>query len=114
VQGWLDPLDQSLTKFQSKRTSVSRFRFSQKQIQIETAPGWNMKSNKVLLNVALLSLTLLPVSGQAQGKLADYERANGLRKTIQDAAIGVPDRANWIGVLQSRGVGFGMSRQSYG
>lgn len=36
------------------------------------------------LKTALLVVFLLPATAQAQGKLADYDRANNLRKTFQD------------------------------
>jgi dipeptidyl peptidase IV (DPP IV)-like protein len=48
------------------------------------------------LKAALLSVFLLPALAHAQGTLADYDRANGLRKTFQDAAVNIPERANWI------------------
>lgn len=47
--------------------------------------------------VIFASLLLLPTIARAQGTLADYERANGLRKKYQELAIYVPERANWIG-----------------
>jgi dipeptidyl aminopeptidase/acylaminoacyl peptidase len=34
---------------------------------------------------------------QAQGRLADYERANGLRARLQGLAINIPERAGWVG-----------------
>jgi hypothetical protein len=49
------------------------------------------------LNAALLcSLLLLPAIVGAQGTLADYERALGLRDRVQKLALNIPDRANWI------------------
>lgn len=55
-----------------------------------------MKPKSLLLRAALLSVLLLPAVAHAQGTLADYDRANNLRKTFQDAAVNVPERANWI------------------
>src|ERR1041384_318669 len=55
-----------------------------------------MKLKHRFLNATLLSLAFLPAIANAQGTLADYERANNLRKTFQDAAVNIPDRANWI------------------
>lgn len=47
---------------------------------------------------SLISLCLwLAVSGYAQGTLADYERANGLREKYNNLANNVPVRVNWIG-----------------
>lgn len=42
-------------------------------------------------------LLLVPVWAQAQGTLADYERANGLREKYVGLAVNLPERANWIG-----------------
>ncbi len=48
--------------------------------------------------IPLLCLVLLlPAFVLAQGTLADYERANGLREKYQWQAVNVPIRANWIG-----------------
>src|SRR5690349_5872096 len=44
-----------------------------------------------------LCLLLLPAPGRAQGTLADYERANGLREKYVGLADDLPERANWIG-----------------
>ena len=55
-----------------------------------------MKSRHLFRKVVLLSLVVLPAGAYSQGKLADYDRANNLRKTFQDAALNVADRANWI------------------
>ena len=51
------------------------------------------------LNIfSLITLCLLlAVSSYAQGTLADYERANGLREKYANLAHNVPERANWIG-----------------
>ena len=47
--------------------------------------------------VLLLGLVLLPVIAGAQGTLADYERAQGLRKQFEGLAVNLPGRVNWIG-----------------
>jgi dipeptidyl aminopeptidase/acylaminoacyl peptidase len=44
----------------------------------------------------LLVVLLLPVFLTAQGRQADYERANGLREKFQSLALNVPGRAVWI------------------
>ncbi len=44
----------------------------------------------------LLILFALPHTLPAQGKQADYERANGLREKLQGLALNVVDRATWI------------------
>jgi dipeptidyl aminopeptidase/acylaminoacyl peptidase len=41
-----------------------------------------------------LAWTALPA--RAQGKLDDYKRATGLRKSVEGLAIGLPDRAAWV------------------
>jgi len=41
-------------------------------------------------------LPLLPTAIFAQGTLADYERAAGLRNKLQGLVVNAPDRANWI------------------
>jgi len=47
--------------------------------------------------IALLwSLSLLPTVIFAQGTLADYERAAGLRNKLQGLVVNAPERANWI------------------
>jgi dipeptidyl aminopeptidase/acylaminoacyl peptidase len=45
----------------------------------------------------LLGLILLPAFLLAQGKPSDYEQANKLREKFQGLALGVPERAAWIG-----------------
>lgn len=56
-----------------------------------------MKNKRLFWKAVLLcSFFLLPTVAYAQGKLADYERANSLRKKFQELAINVPERANWI------------------
>ncbi len=42
-------------------------------------------------------LFVLPTFVLAQGTLADYERANGLREKYNNLAVNVPVRATWIG-----------------
>jgi len=49
------------------------------------------------LSVFLLALVLFPQLISAQGKAADYERANALRDKFQGLAVNVPERATWIG-----------------
>ncbi|MEK6300569.1 MAG: DPP IV N-terminal domain-containing protein [Acidobacteriota bacterium] len=56
-----------------------------------------MKPRHLLLKVATIGcLLVLPALADAQGKLADYERAGELRKRFQELAINVPERATWI------------------
>ena len=55
-----------------------------------------MNPKHIVLKAGLVSLLLLPAIAHAQGTAADYERANGLRKRFQDAAVSVPERASWI------------------
>src|SRR5262245_7062527 len=59
----------------------------------------SIKHSKMILVIALLlqSTTLNPGEIRAQGTLADYERAEGLRARLQPLAINVPERATWIG-----------------
>ncbi|MFN7928101.1 MAG: DPP IV N-terminal domain-containing protein [Blastocatellia bacterium] len=45
----------------------------------------------------ILALCLLTNASYAQGTLADYERANGLREKYLYLGVNVPERANWIG-----------------
>jgi len=45
----------------------------------------------------LLQSAMLQPTIYAQGMLADYERASGLRERLQGLAINIPERANWIG-----------------
>jgi len=46
--------------------------------------------------LAVIVFLLYPVSAMAQGTLADYERANGLRIKIQGLAINIMERPTWI------------------
>ncbi|MDQ2922359.1 MAG: S9 family peptidase, partial [Acidobacteriota bacterium] len=46
--------------------------------------------------VLFVSLVLVPVIANAQGTLADYERAQTLRKQFEGLAINLPGRTNWI------------------
>lgn len=55
-----------------------------------------MNPRHLFWKTVLLTVGFLPAVAQAQGTLADYDRANNLRKTVQDAAVNVPERANWI------------------
>ena len=43
-----------------------------------------------------LGLLLLPLLVYGQGTLADYERAQGLRKQFEGLALNLPGRVNWI------------------
>src|SRR5215510_11388825 len=43
-----------------------------------------------------LSMILFPAIIFAQGTMADYERANGLRNKLQGLSVNVPEAANWI------------------
>ena len=47
--------------------------------------------------LAAFTLLFAPAVTQAQGTLADYERANNLRKNIDSLDITLPGAANWIG-----------------
>ena len=49
----------------------------------------------VLLVLLVLPLTAIETS--AQGTVADYQRAMGLREAWQNLAVGVPDTPTWIG-----------------
>ena len=46
--------------------------------------------------VLILGLVFLPIIARAQGTVADYERAQNLRKRFEEAAIDLPGRATWI------------------
>jgi hypothetical protein len=48
------------------------------------------------LSRALMLGLILPAMAYAQGTLADYERAQNLRKRFGGAAIDLPGRAVWI------------------
>ena len=57
-----------------------------------------METRSFLLKTALLICLLAqPLTIHAQGTLADYQRANGLRMRLQGLATGIPDRPGWIG-----------------
>jgi dipeptidyl aminopeptidase/acylaminoacyl peptidase len=57
-----------------------------------------MEIRSSLLKTALLICLLAQaVTIHAQGTLADYQRANGLRMRLQGLATGIPDRPSWIG-----------------
>lgn len=51
----------------------------------------------VLFFCLLFQSAALQPAVYAQGMLADYQRAAGLRERLQGLAINIPDRANWIG-----------------
>src|SRR5215470_174544 len=56
-----------------------------------------MKHKCLFRMIALLwSLSILPTVIFAQGTLADYERAAGLRNKLQGLVVNVPERAIWI------------------
>ena len=55
-----------------------------------------MKRNLAFFSFITVCLLLTPVSF-AQGTLADYERANGLREKYVGLAFNLPERTNWIG-----------------
>ncbi len=46
--------------------------------------------------VVLVLVSLVPAFLGAQGRMADYERADGLRARFTEAAVDVPERAVWI------------------
>ena len=50
-----------------------------------------------MLQHLLLLFVLIPGLSWAQGTLADYQRANNLRKDIESLDISIPGSANWIG-----------------
>jgi dipeptidyl aminopeptidase/acylaminoacyl peptidase len=47
-------------------------------------------------SILILGALLAPATASAQGALADYQRAEGLRARLQGLAVNIPDRANWI------------------
>ncbi len=56
-----------------------------------------MNRKHLFWNACLLcALLLIPVLICAQGKVADYERAQALRNKFQTLAVNIPDRVNWI------------------
>ena len=46
---------------------------------------------------ALLLILFIATSVHAQGTIADYERANGLRAKYEAAAIDITGQSSWIG-----------------
>jgi dipeptidyl aminopeptidase/acylaminoacyl peptidase len=50
--------------------------------------------------VAVLALLLGPSLSQAQGTLADYQRAMTLRDRYENLAVNVPDQARWVANTQ--------------
>ncbi len=54
------------------------------------------KRFSVFFLIIWLAALALPPALSAQGRLADYERAKGLRDKFQDLAVGVVNRATWI------------------
>jgi dipeptidyl aminopeptidase/acylaminoacyl peptidase len=60
--------------------------------------GGPLKKRILIASLLLLAVILtLPAALQAQGRLVDYERAKGLKDKLQDLAVGVVNRAAWIG-----------------
>jgi dipeptidyl aminopeptidase/acylaminoacyl peptidase len=56
-----------------------------------------MKRRAIIILSAFLSiLVLLPIIVAAQGKQADYERANGLREKFQSLALNIVSQTTWI------------------
>jgi dipeptidyl aminopeptidase/acylaminoacyl peptidase len=57
-----------------------------------------MRMLRVAASSALISLTVLALAdrAQAQGTVADYQRAMGLREKVQGLAVNVPEPATWI------------------
>src|SRR5215471_4027103 len=51
---------------------------------------------RVRVAAALLLLSAAPAPASAQGTLADYQRAMGLRDAYQGLAVGVPDAPTWV------------------
>ncbi len=49
-----------------------------------------------MLFCSLLLLPMMAMMARAQGTLADYERAAGLRNKLQGLAVNVAERVNWI------------------
>ncbi len=49
-----------------------------------------------LICCSIIMLCLLVAASYAQGTLADYERANGLREKYTALAVNLPERAEWI------------------
>ena len=60
--------------------------------------AYRMKYHAVILFVSVLLQSMLPQSAYAQGTLADYQRAGGLRVRLQGLAIDIPERTNWIAI----------------
>jgi dipeptidyl aminopeptidase/acylaminoacyl peptidase len=52
-----------------------------------------------LVSITIVATFLLtaPVAALAQGTIADYQRAMGLRDRFDELAVDVPEAANWIG-----------------
>jgi len=56
-----------------------------------------MRKRRLPIVLALLVVVLVrPWPGAAQGRLADYERADGLRATLQGLAVDIVERPVWI------------------
>jgi dipeptidyl aminopeptidase/acylaminoacyl peptidase len=52
---------------------------------------------QAVLATVLLAPVFLPSAAGAQGTVADYQRAIGLRESYQGLAVGVPEAPTWIG-----------------
>jgi hypothetical protein len=50
----------------------------------------------VLATICVAAATLVPATLSAQGTVADYQRAMGLRDKYQALAVNVPEPATWI------------------
>jgi len=50
----------------------------------------------ILTAAVLLSLALAALPANAQGTLADYQRAQAIREKFQGLAVNIPGQANWI------------------
>lgn len=56
-----------------------------------------MRSMQVLCRICVFGILILsPAVAAAQGRLADYERAFGLREKLEGLAANLPERAHWI------------------
>lgn len=55
-----------------------------------------MRRPVVLISATVMILALISAPVFPQGKLSDYERADGLRKLFTEAVIDIPERAVWI------------------
>src|SRR5574341_880410 len=63
----------------------------------ESYKGATTMKHRQTFRQMLWLFLLLPAISFAQGTLADYERAGGLREKYVSLADNLPERANWIG-----------------